>query len=230
MKNITLLVTGLLFAGSLASATETKVASVVAYHTPVDYRNAEPVIFMERGIEFMVFPNGEMDFNTQPSTGGSSYYRRAPEGRRNETYGATSANGGVRVEHDYNGKVRRVGNVYINYDYEGRIKRIGSVYMSYNRFALTQIGMLSLVYDRNGRIVDTRGYVNAASCGYEYDPCGNINYNQYDAGYYNNNGNYPNNNNGYNNAGGTSSNYYRKASNNTPNNTNNNSQTGRDNR
>lgn len=29
--------------------------------------DAEPIIFRERGIEFMLFPNGEFDFNTRPS-------------------------------------------------------------------------------------------------------------------------------------------------------------------
>lgn len=228
MKNITLLVAGLLLTGSLASATEANVITVAAYHTPVDYRNAEPVIFMERGIEFMVFPNGEMDFNTQPSTNGSAYYRTAPGGRHNETFGAANANLGVRVEHDYNGKVRRVGNVYINYDYDGRVKRIGSVYMSYNRFALTQIGMLSLVYDRNGRIIDTRGYVNATSRGYEYDPCGNANYNNYNAGNNNNNGNYQNNNDSYRES--ANGGYYRKAQNTTGTGTDNGRETVRNNK
>jgi hypothetical protein len=220
MKNITLLVAGLLLTGSLASATETINVTVAAYHTPVDYRNAEPVIFMERGIEFMVFPNGEIDFNTQPATTGSSYYRTAaPGGRRNETFGAAAANGGVRVEHDANGKVRRVGNVYINYDYDGRVKRIGSVYMSYNRFALAQIGMLSIIYDRNGRIIDTRGYVNAASRSYAYDPCGSAGYdygNAYNPGCNTGNSGYQDD--GYSN-GGSSSMYYRKAANNNENNT-----------
>jgi hypothetical protein len=211
MKNITLLVAGLLLTGSLASATETSLVSVAAYHTPVDYRNAEPVIFMERGIEFMVFPNGDMDFNTQPSANGSMYYRQAPGGRRNETYGASTANGGTRVEHDYNGKVRRVGNVYINYDYEGRVKRIGSVYMNYNRYALVQIGMLNIIYDYNGRIIDTRGYVNAASRSYVYDPCGS----NADYDYYGNNYNSYGNTNTQNNNGGNSSYYYRNAQNNT---------------
>ncbi|MFY7730824.1 MAG: hypothetical protein ACOVRN_14980 [Flavobacterium sp.] len=217
MKNFTLLVAGLLLTGSLASASEANVSSVAAYHTPIDYRNAEPVIFMERGIEFMVFPNGEMDFNTQPASSGSYYYKNANvAGRRNDTYGAAYANGGVRVEHDYNGRVRRVGNVYINYDYNGRVKRIGSVYMSYNRYALAQIGMLTLFYDRYGRIVDARGFVNNASRNYYYDACGDggnnydgDNYNGYDNdGYYNNggSGSY------YNNNGGNNDNtYYRKA-------------------
>lgn len=207
MKNITLLVAGLLLTGGLASATETTISTVAAYHTPVDYRNAEPIIFMERGIEFMVFPNGEMDFNTQPATSSSTYYRNAsgPGGRRNETYGAASANGGVRVEHDYNGRVRRVGNVYVNYDYEGRVKRIGSVYMSYNRFALSQVGMLNLFYDNYGRIVDSRGYVNAASRSYTYDACGTSDSYNYYGDSYSQGGNASSQSNG----GGSSSYYYR---------------------
>jgi hypothetical protein len=211
MKNITLLVAGLLLTGSLASATETKTVTAAAYHTPVDYRNAEPVIFMERGIEFMVFPNGEMDFNTQPATTASNYYRTAaPGGRRNETYGAAAANGGVRVEHDAYGKVRRVGNTYINYDYEGRVKRIGSVYMTYNRFALTQIGLLAIMYNRNGQIIDARGYVNAASRDYVYDPCASAGYNYSNDNCYNNDYGNSGYQNSYNN-GSSSSVYYRKA-------------------
>lgn len=202
MKKITLLVAGLLFAGSLASATETKVVTVAAYHTPVDYRNAEPVIFMERGIEFMVFPDGQMDFNTQPATTGTNYYRTGS--RANNTYGAPGYNNapqGVVVEHDYNGRVRRVGNVYINYDNVGRVKRIGSVYMTYNRFALSQIGLLTLYYDRNGRIVDASGYVNSNSRSYTYDPCQNT------SGSYNGGGQGNSYNSGSN-GGGYSDNYY----------------------
>lgn len=209
MKTITLLVAGLFLTGGLATASEINVVSGnVSYnHYPVDYRDAEPIVFIERGIEFMVFPNGEMDFNTQPSTTGGSYYRTAQPSRRsnrNATYGAPgyqNSERGVRVEHDYNGRVRRVGNVYINYDYNGRVKRIGSIYMSYNRFALSQVGLLTLIYDNRGRIVDTRGYVNAYNRGYTYQPvCGN-------GGSYNSNtqGNY------YNNDTASDNSYYRTA-------------------
>ena len=211
MKTITLLVAGLFLTGGLATASEINVVSgnVSFNYYLVDYRNADPVVFMERGIEFMVFPNGEMDFNTQPSTTGGSYYRTAQPSRRanqNATYGAPgyqNAGQGVRVEHDNNGCVRRIGNVYINYDYNGRVKRIGSVYMSYNRFALNQIGLLKLIYDSRGRIVDTRGYVNADNRGYTYQPA----YNGNGGGSYNSNtqGNYSNHNNNNNN---NNNNYY----------------------
>jgi hypothetical protein len=203
MKKVTLLVAGLLFATSLAQASETNVFSgkptPPPYHNhgPVDYRDAEPIVFLERGIEFMVFPNGELDFNTEPSVNGgghsSNYYRRGVN---------NSTNRGTRVEHDSKGRVRRVGNVFINYDYAGRVKRIGNIYMDYGRYGLSQIGYLRLLYDNYGHITGATGYINQANRYYVYEPCND--------GY---NGSYNGNDDGYN----TGSNheedhyYYRKS-------------------
>lgn len=101
----------------------------------------------------------------------------------------TEAPQGIRVEHDYNGRVRRVGNVFINYDATGRVKRVGSVYMRYNSFALAQVGGLRLIYDRRGRIIDIRGFVNGYSQAYQHTPVNNhyspsstYTYNNYDNG------------------------------------------------
>lgn len=144
-------------------------------YPPVDYRYADPIVFMERGIEFYVFPNGEFDFNTVRTT--------APNRRKNSvnrTYGAPGSRGysnnyygpshtGTKIEHDYMGRVRRVGNVFINYDATGRVKRVGSVYMNYNSFALSQVGGLRIIYDRRGRIVNIIGIVNGYSGNYSYN-------------------------------------------------------------
>lgn len=177
MKKITLLVAGLLMSGSLALASETTIFSGRPTNYGIDYREAEPIIFMERGIEFLVFPDGAFDFNTEPTTrDDNSYYRSSRRGQ-NSTYGAPGTGSrGVKVEHDYNGRVRRVGNVFINYDARGRVKRIGTVYMSYNSFALAQIGNLRLIYNRSGQLVDATGYVNAYNRAYTYQP-------YYDGGY-----------------------------------------------
>ncbi|HLO72962.1 MAG TPA: hypothetical protein VK164_03420 [Flavobacterium sp.] len=173
MKKITLLVVAsFILVGSMAYASENPVFSDNtdrrAYS--IDYRDAEPIIFKERGIEFMLFPNGEFDFNTRPS---------GPRHTANGTSGAPGTRGyygpsgrGVRVEHDNFGRVRRVGNVYINYDAFGRVKRIGSIYMSYNSFAVTKVGNMRIVYDRRGRIVDVYGFINATNSGYYYNPRG----------------------------------------------------------
>ncbi len=169
MKKITLLVAGLLLSGSLAQASESAIFSGRPTQYAIDYREAEPVVFMERGVEFLVFPNGEFDFNTEPSTSGDTYHRYG-RGRYNETYGAPGRGAGVRIEHDQAGRVRRVGNVFVNYDARGRVKRIGTIYMSYNSFALAQIGNLRLIYNRSGQIVDAIGFINAFNRGYTYEP------------------------------------------------------------
>ena len=169
MKKITLLVVAsFILVGSMAYASENPVFSDNTdrrgYY--IDYRDAEPIIFKERGIEFMLFPNGEFDFNTRPAVrprvNGTS---GAPRGM----YYGTSERG-IRVEHDNFGRVRRVGNVYINYDAYGRVKRIGTIYMSYNSFAVTKVGNMRIVYDRRGRIVDVFGFINHANGSYFYNP------------------------------------------------------------
>ena len=175
MRKITLLVASTILVGSMAFASENPVFSDNNGRNPrhyVDYRNAEPIMFMERGIEFYVFPNGEFDFNTRPSgprrTVVNTTYG-APGVRTTTTYYGP-ANYGVRIEHDNFGRVRRVGNVFINYDGYNRVKRVGSVYMRYNSFALTQVGGLRIFYNRRGHIIDVAGYVNGASHAYAYNP------------------------------------------------------------
>ncbi|RTY95260.1 hypothetical protein [Flavobacterium sp. GT3R68] len=173
MKKITLLVASIFLVGSVANASE-----IINFsderRLPVDFRDADPIVFTERGIEFFVFPDGQFDFNTRPSTG-DIYYKANRRGAVNATHGAPAqvqnGNYGVRVEHDNFGRVRRVGNVFINYDGNDRIKRIGSVYMTYNRIALTQVGGLQIIYNRHGQIIDMVGDVkgrrsNGCSQGY----------------------------------------------------------------
>jgi len=167
MKKITLLVASIfLIGGGVANAIEKTKLSQERRLT-VDFRNAEPIVFMERGVEFYVFPDGQFDFNTRPSAG-DRYHRQSAA---NRTYGAPTnfrnGNYGVRVEHDNFGRIRQIGNVFINYDANDRIKRVGSVYMTYNRFALAQVGGLQIIYNRRGQIVDTVGTVKGRRA-YQY--------------------------------------------------------------
>ena len=150
------------------------ITGTVAAFTPADverrgnvlFNNDRPIEFVERGVLFLVFPDGQFDFSTQPSAG-SAYYRGT---RVNATYGIAGL-GGTKVEHDAQGRVRRVGNVFINYDAANRVKRIGTVYMTYHRNLLSQIGGMTLKYDRNGRLTDVRGNVNGIQAvAYTYTP------------------------------------------------------------
>lgn len=172
-KKITLLVVAsFILVGSMAYASENPVFSDNSNRRGyyIDYRDAEPIIFRERGIEFMLFPNGEFDFNTRPS--GPRYHVNGTNGAPGTRgyYGPSERR--IRVEHDNFGRVRRVGNVYINYDAFGRVKRIGTIYMTYNSFAVTRVGNMRIIYDRRGRIVDVFGFINHANSGYFYNPRG----------------------------------------------------------
>ncbi len=179
MKKITFLFTTLFVVGVAQAAESFKFSDSKFLGT--NFNNAEPIAFVERGITFYVFMNGEFDFNTEPSNS-SVVYRK---GRRSVNVRFGTGNfGGTRIEHDDFGRIRRVGNVFINYDFQNRIKRIGSVNMAYNRFALMQVGGLRLIYNRFGDVVDAIGSVNN-QWNTQYGPY--CNSNNSDGGYYNNN-------------------------------------------
>ena len=183
MKKLVLLFTGMLMGLTTVTGTETLSNTQLLddnLSKNKRYHHAQPIMFVERGIEFIIFPNGDFDFNTATDTYGDNgygddmYYRKTNTNTRRgsvTTQVNISAPGttsryydygprGVQVIHDKYGNVRRVGNVFINYDYYGRLKRIGSIYVRYNRNKLIQVGGLKLIYDRKGRLVNTRGQVN----------------------------------------------------------------------
>ncbi|OUR90714.1 hypothetical protein A9Q87_12220 [Flavobacteriales bacterium 34_180_T64] len=152
------------------------------------YRFAEPIVFIERGVEFLIFPDGSFDFNTEIEANFSDSYYRTSNSRRgtvNSTYGTPGTlsrihysrprSKGVIITHDGQGRVRRIGNVFINYNRHGQIKRAGSVYMSYQRGndRLKQVGGLRVNYNRWGEIVHIAGVVNhynsQFNCGIGYN-------------------------------------------------------------
>ncbi len=114
------------------------------------YHEAEPISFMERGIKFFIFPDGQMDFdihgNDQDTT--TEYYYKSKNRRAKSR---TSVRyGGVPVTRDYRGRVIRVGRVFINYNYRSKVSRIGSVFIGYRRNRMTRVGGLRIIYDRYG--------------------------------------------------------------------------------
>lgn len=122
----------------------------------VTSRYNDAVTFVERGIQFHVFLNGDFDFNT--------HYDRFSD------YG-------VRINRDRRGKIRSIGNVYINYDVRGNVTRIGSVFMKYKFGNLFKVGNLHIKYDRWGNPI-YRGFVKPGNRHhhddhyYEDDSCG----------------------------------------------------------
>lgn len=160
MKKGILLLLGMMTMATLNANNITKSTSKLG----VNYRYNDAVTFVERGVQFHVFLNGDFDFNT--------HYRNT---RYYDYYGKrVRSNRGVRIERDRRGRVRRVGNTFINYDVRGNVKRIGNIYMRYRFGQLTDVGNLRIKYDRWG---NPRFY-------------GNVKYNDYcsDDEYYNDGG------------------------------------------
>ncbi len=175
MKKITLLVASILLVGSVANASE--IIKNSDGRNRSRYSFDEPISFTERGIEFFVFPNGEFDFNTRPQDSQGDYFYKTAGRKGTATSARGGVNYGVLIEHDSFGRVRRIGNTFVNYDSRDRVNRIGTVYMRYNRYALTQIGGMQLVYNRRGQLVDMIGNVKGnRNYGYAYN---------YNDGYYN---------------------------------------------
>lgn len=217
MKKLILLITGLLLSVTAVNATHNHTENVTYLDITKRYRYAQPIMFVERGVEFLIFPDGSFDFNSNANNGTyeDTYYRTASKRSRvNTTYGApgrtvaftSNYNRGVSISHDRDGKVRRIGNVYLNYDRFGKIKRAGSVYMDYKRGkgTLTQVGGLRVNYNHWGEIVSIRGQVNryddncnicgTASCSMDHSHGGgqhnDRNNDRYDDGVYQNDDNY----------------------------------------
>jgi hypothetical protein len=101
------------------------------------YNNA--VNFVEHGIEFYIFTNGDFDFNTLEN---NSYYDYNGSRIKNNSH--------LRIDRDYRGRITRVENVFISYDYRGNVSRVGSIFIRYYRDRLTKVGDLNVRYDRYG--------------------------------------------------------------------------------
>ena len=63
MKTITLLVASVLMTTTIVNATEVTYTST---ENRMRHNFDEPISFVERGVEFFVFLNGDFDFNTRP--------------------------------------------------------------------------------------------------------------------------------------------------------------------
>lgn len=173
MKKVILLLAVMLTGLTTATAAETSAKLDKDLDLTSRYRYTQPIVFVERGVEFLIFADGSFDFNTDAF--GYAPKRRNINKRRNivgRTFGAPgttrhygSRNRGVLIRHDYLGRVKRIGNVFVIYDRQGRIKRVGSVYMQYKNRQLKQVGNLRLKYNKRGRLIRTIGHVNFGNRG-----------------------------------------------------------------
>ncbi|WKD84698.1 hypothetical protein KCTC32516_00032 [Polaribacter huanghezhanensis] len=105
----------------------------------INNRNDEAVTFVEKGIQFHVFLDGEFEFNSL--TRNSNYYNYN---------GRTYSNNSLRVDRDYRGRIKRIGRNYIRYDYRGNVSKIGNVKLYYRNGLLRRVGNLKISYNNWG--------------------------------------------------------------------------------
>lgn len=93
----------------------------------------ETVTFIERGVKFHVFLNGDFDF-TNPNR--NRYYN-----------GNRYSNRSFRIDRDYKGRIKRIGRNYIRYDYRGNVTKIGNIRLYYRNGLLRKVGHLKISYN-----------------------------------------------------------------------------------
>ena len=156
MKKLVLFFSALVMgaSGALATSTEDKVAERNAY------RNNDAFIFVENGITFSVYPDGEFDF----------YIDQYVTGRRNGVTFNSGFDYNPYVQYDDYGAVIQVENVPVFYDYYGRVTQIGDVDISYNSGRVHRLGGMYVYYNRRGFYDYHTGYINVYNRRYIYRP------------------------------------------------------------
>jgi hypothetical protein len=142
-KGLIIMTSMLMMVSTLGAMESTKPGHKVVDFT-LDRYNNQSIEFVERGIKFYIFLDGQFDFNTAPTAQVDYIYRN---GKRTVRHGSRR---GVRIERDWEGRIRRVGNVFISYTWDDRIKRIGTVFVKYRHDRMDKVGNLKIVYGRYG--------------------------------------------------------------------------------
>lgn len=110
MKTTLLLITGLLMSITTLNASENHSDKI---DITKQYRYAQPIVFVERGVEFGVFPDGSFDFNTNYNDPYNNASRRTSI---NVSYN------GPRVSVSYSSAIRN--RTYISRDRNGIVSSV----------------------------------------------------------------------------------------------------------
>lgn len=144
--------------------------SAVAHTNKSDYNiyrgYGDSFTFVEDGVTFAVFQNGEFDFYIDRHNRGGinvGYYGKNISISFNSGY-----NYDAYVQYDRYGAVIQVEHVPIYYDYYGRVTQIGRVDIDYRRGNLRRVGGLYVHYNRYNHYSHYTGYINDYNRYYNY--------------------------------------------------------------
>jgi hypothetical protein len=163
MRNLVLLFSALVLSTSsvMAVTLEDKVAARNAYPNFND-----SFIFVENGITFSVFPDGEFDFYIDDRVGVNANVNL---GRNNITFNS-GFDYNPFVQYDDFGAVIQIENIPIFYDFYGRVNQIGDVNIRYNSGRISRLGGMQIFYDNRGFYNNQRGFINIYNQNYVFRP------------------------------------------------------------
>jgi len=156
-----LFIAAMLLVGTAAQATDQKINDQSDRVTK-RYLDTQPITFIEGGVTYYIYPNGEIDFKNPVRR--TRTYTNARIGYNNSAPGYSKNRVQYNrplVKYDRYGKLKQVGYTTISYNRYNKVRRVGSVTMNYNRQGkLIQVGDLYIYYTKKGYIKDTKGSVH----------------------------------------------------------------------
>lgn len=166
MKNLLFFIAGFILTGLTVNASTTNSNNLITSTYIGGYGNS--FIFVENGIEFSVFPDGQFDFNILR---GNSRFNAS----FNSPHVSISFNSGYDynafVQYDEFGAVIQIENTPIFYDYYGRITQAGNVNIRYNNFGyVNRVGGLYVHYNRYNVFSHCTGFINIYNRHYAFRP------------------------------------------------------------
>jgi hypothetical protein len=164
MKNRILLIVAIALSAISLQTSKTYANGISA---TVYNSNDNSMTFVEDGITFSIFENGEFDFfiNELGNGLGVSYESPGVSISFNSGYDYDPY-----VQYDTYGAVVQIEGTPIYYDNYGRINRAGSINIHYNSGRLNRIGNLNVFYNSYGRYSHCDGYINNFNRNYVYHP------------------------------------------------------------
>jgi len=117
------------------------------------YNTTNSVTITERGVQFTIFRNGDLEYSSRSQVQTQGRRSRAIRTAPGQTYGVTYAsNARQTVKYNRNGQLIKVGNTYISYYRNGQVKQIGNTTVRYTNNRLARVGNRTVHYNRRGAI------------------------------------------------------------------------------
>lgn len=149
MKNLLFAV--LLLGGITAQANQVKILKV-----GVNINSSHSVTFIERGIQFTVYTNGNIEYKQSYNNRAQTQRSRSTRVRTSpgQTYGVTYAtNSRKAVLYNRKGQIKQIGNTVIAYNRNGQVVKVGTRYIKYRNNKMASINSQKLYYNKRGKLV-----------------------------------------------------------------------------